>query len=469
MVLDSQGRKISKRLGNYVDIYQYIEKYGVDVIRTYLIGSPLVNANPLLCNTEAIENIRSNQIRYINGVRFFLEHASNFQRNGNNFMILGDTLSFDEITNVFDKWILSQLVDLSLSIEKNMGEYKLDKVVYSQTEFVEDLVNWYLKFNRSRMKGLCGTNEWMKSLSVLHYVIHTYARLCSPVTPFISEYVHRNIYMLVSSAPESIHLMKYPEISFKFDNSLHYQFDYLKKICETVRAMRDKSKFHTTARMPIKRCVVFHDNSELLSEISNNIAMVNDDINCIKIDYQNLGENVECSVKPNLKKLGQQFKKDSGKIVNILKEMTVSEILTLGDTLKVSIDNKDYELTSEHFTIVRNPVSSESELVTTIVGDMMIGIDFTVDEDVTTDYITKCMHSSIQNSRKALKLHPWDKVVVRVNPELKSKVSDIEVRLKSSLTNSEVIWGDDTELFSESVSIKLSGSVYNTSYNVKVI
>lgn len=470
MVLDSQGRKISKRLGNYVDIYQYIEKYGVDVIRTYLIGSPLVNANPLLCNTEVIENIRSNQIRYINGVRFFLEHASNFQRSGNNFMILGDTLSFDEITNVFDKWILSQLADLSQSIEKNMEEYKLDKVVYCQTEFVEDIVNWYVKFNRSRMKGLCGTHEWMKSLSVLHYVIHTYARLCSPVTPFISEYVHRNIYMLiVPSAPESIHLMKYPVISFKFDNSLHYQFDYLKKICETVRAMRDKSKFHTTARMPIKRCVVFHDSSELLSDISNNIAMVNDDINCIKIDYQNLGESVEYSIKPNLKNLGQQFKKDSGKIVNYLKGVNVREMSTLNNTIKVSIDNKDYELTSEHFTTVRNPVSSELGLVTTIVDDMMIGIDFTIDEDVTNDYITKCMHSSIQNSRKALKLHPWDKVTVRLNPELKSKVSDIDVRLQSSLTNSEVGWGSDTELFNECVGITLSGSVYNTSYYVKVI
>jgi isoleucyl-tRNA synthetase len=471
MVLDSEGRKISKRLGNYVDINEYIKKYGVDVIRTYLVGSPLVNANPLLCNTDAIEIIRGNQIRYINGVRFFLEHSSNFQKNGNTFMILGDTLQFEHVTNVFDKWILGRLTDLSQSVEKNMEEYKLDKVVHAQTDFVEDLLNWYLKFNRSRMKGLCGVDEWMISLSVLHYVIHNYARLCSPVTPFISEYVHRSIYIpVVPSTPESIHFMTYPEINFRCDESIHTIFSYLKKICETVRSMRDKSKYHTTIRMPIKRCVVYHNDASLLREISDNIAMVNEDINCIEIDYQDLGKNVKSTIKPNFKTIGKEFTKFSTKIVNILKDMTSDEILRLDDTnITVTVDGIVYSLTSDHFAISREPVSSESELVTTIVGDVMIGIDFTVDSQVTTNYITKCMHSSIQNSRKTLSLHPWDKIMVRLNPLLKSKVADIDTLLKTSLTNSDVVWGDETETFVNDVGIKLCGDVYNTSYNVLLV
>ena len=471
LVLDSHGQKISKRLGNYVDINEYIEKYGVDVIRTYLVGSPLVNASPLLCNTSAIEIIRGNQIRYINGVKFFLEHSSNFQKNGNTFMILGDTLQFEQVTNVFDKWILGRLSDLSQAIEKNMEEYKLDKVVYDQTDFIEDLLNWYLKFNRSRMKGLCGVSEWMISLSVLHYVIHNYARLCAPVTPFISDYVHRNIYVpVVPSAPESIHLMEYPEIKFERDESLHKIFCYLKKICEIVRSMRDRSKYHTTVRMPIKRCVVYHSDATLLRDISSNIAMVNEDINCLVIDYQDIGTNVKCSIKPNFKTIGKEFTKYSAKIVKTLKEMPPEEVLLLSDAqITVTVDDTDYVLTSDHFTIAKEPVSSESDLVTTIVGDVMIGIDFTVDHEVTTDYITKCMHSSIQNSRKSLKLHPWDKIVVRLNPSLKSKVADIDALLKASLTNSDVVWGSDTDTFENDVSIKLCGDVYNTSYSVSLV
>jgi isoleucyl-tRNA synthetase len=466
MVLDSQGRKISKRLGNYVDINQLIDKYGVDVLRTYLVGSPLVNANPLLCNPDALEIIKGNQIRYINGVRFFLEHSSNYQKNGNTFMILGDA-QFEQITNVFDKWIMGRLTDLSRLTKNNMEDYKLDKVVHDQTDFVEDLLNWYLKFNRSRMKGLCGTTEWMISLSVLHYVIHNYARLCAPVTPFISEYVHRNIYLpVVPSAPESIHFMEYPEINFSCE-SLHTVFGYLKRICETVRAMRDKSKYHTTVRMPIKRCVVYHNDATLLAEISSNIAMVNEDINCITIDYRDLGKNVKNSIKPNFKTIGKEFTKFSTKIVKILKEMTSEEIASLDETsMCVTVDGVEYKLTSDHYTISREPVSSESELVTTIVGDVMIGIDFTIDDEVAVDYITKCVHSSIQNTRKKMDLHPWDKVVVKLNSSITSRVSDIDTRLKASLTNSDVVLTEEGT-FETVVSIKVIGELYDVSYSVE--
>lgn len=450
MILDESGNKFSKRLGNNIDINDYLKRYGADVIRTYLISSPLVNAEPLLLNQQHIDILKKNQIRYINSMKFFLEYASNFQRQGHTFRLLGKDMDFSEVTSVFDKWILSRLTILSDTYVDHMENYRLNKAVDVQLGFIEDLVNWYIQFNRSRMKGIYDVKEWSDSLSVLHFVLHTYARICSAATPFISEYVHRNIYLnVVPDSPKSIHYMPYPSFPSMKDEELDKTFHYLKIICDSVRTLRSQSSTHSSVRVPLKRCVVYHDDSQLLQDISDNIHMVQENVNCIDIDFNRLEGNVSYVLEPMFKDIGKTFRKDTGKVVKALKKLKSADIATMvnKESYELVIGDKTFSVPKDCYTIIKCPADTESSLMTKIVGDIMVGIDTTYDKSVENDYIAKVVHSTIQNVRKNLKLHPWDKISVTLSEEFAKSIPDLDERLRSSLSNADVYWTapDDEE------------------------
>lgn len=468
MILDEEGRKISKRLGNYIDIKQYMNKYGADILRMYTIGSPLISAEPLLFKPKNVDALKKNQIRYVNGVKFFLEHASNYQRNGHIFCVLGRDTSFDNITDVFDKWILSRLSDLVEYVDVNMQVYKLNKVVEKQLDFIEDLVNWYIKFNRSRIKGLCGIDEWSKSLSTLQFVLHTYSLICAPTTPFLSEHIYQHVYKpIVPDAPESIHFMKYPMFPSMVDDNLDETFKYLKMVCEAVRVLRDKSQRHGSVKMPIKTCVIYHDDENLLKRISESMDMVQEETNCIEMKYMNLKGNVNYSMEPDFKVIGKKFGKLTGKITSTMRSLSSDTVASMNSTFDMKIGEEIVSITSDCYTLHKKPISSEGDLTTILMGDVMIGVDFTFDDTVRLDYISKCMHSSIQNTRKAMGLHPWDKVNVVLSKNLQNIVNDLPDRLLLSLTNSNVSWSDaDNSKFEENVEIKMDDNVINGEYTV---
>ena len=468
MVLDEFGRKISKNLGNDIDTKAYISKYGADIIRLYLIGSPLIQAEPLKFTPLNVDLLKKNQIRYVNGVKFFLEHASNFQKNNHTFALLGRDMKFSEVTDVFDRWILSRLSELVRAIDDDMENYRLNKVVEKQLDFIEDIVNWYIKFNRSRIKGLYGDVEWSKSLSVLHFVLHTYSLLCAPTTPFLSEHIYQNIYVpVVKDAPESIHFMSYPSFSSMIDTELDKVFRYLKKICEGMRALRDKSDKHLSVKMPIKSCVIYHDDQDLLNLLSKNMDMVQEEVNCISMKYKTLKDNIAYSIEPNFKIIGKKFGKLTGKVSSTMRSLSSDTISSMGANFEMVVDGDTLIITPECYTLHKNPGSSESELATSLVDDVMIGVDFTLDEEVKLDYVSKCMHSSIQNTRKLMGLRPWDKINVVLCQELMEHVGDLPARLGSSLTNSDVTWSNtDEQEFKVITEIKMNNDVFNGSYTV---
>jgi isoleucyl-tRNA synthetase len=468
MILDEFGNKISKRIGNDIDTKAYLLKYGADVLRSYLIGSPLVNAEPLKFTPTSVDSLKKNQIRYINGVKFFLEHALNFQKNSHTFLVLGRDMKFNEVTDLFDKWILSRLSDLSESIDDDMQHYRLNKVVERELDFIEDIVNWYIKFNRSRIKGMYGDKEWSKSLSVLHFVLHTYARLCSPVTPFLSELVHQNIYVpIVEDAEESIHFMKYPEFSSMVDIKLEKVFKYLKMICEGVRMLRDKSEEHGSIKMPIKLCVIYHDDEELLNLLSANINTVQEEINSISVDYKTLNDNVAYSIEPNFKTIGKKFGKLTGQVTQTMRSLLSDSISSMDTNFDMVIDGVSLTITPECYTLHKKPVASGNKLTTILINDIMIGVDFILDDEVKFDYISKCMHSNIQNTRKDMGFRPWDKIDVVLCKELMKHVSDLPTRLLLSLTNSNVTWSNtESQEFVINTEIKMRESVFNCSYTV---
>jgi len=392
---------------------------------------------------------------------------------GHKFKLLNNTLSdenhvqFDEITNVFDKWILSKLDNLCTMIDDDMQNYRLNKAVDKQLDFIEDLVNWYIKFNRKRMKGEYGVTDWSNAISVLHFVIHTFARVCSPTTPFLSEYVHRHLYTPYINNYPSIHLMPYPQFESMFDEKLDRTFKYLKLICESVRSMRDKTEYHRTIKMPINKCIVYHDDEELLNMLKNNIKLVHEEINCIDVEYHTLCNNLNYSLEPNFREIGKLFGKDTKKVVTIIKTQTSSEIKDLGNN---SIIKDNFNIPSNCFTIKKSPIITDSSLNVNIIDDMMIGVDFVLNERVKEEYIVKYLHSCIQNTRKEMNLHLWNRVNIIIDNGINKVINDLDERLNQSLSNSTVIWNNDNSYeFKHTINIKLDGNNYTISYDIIIV
>jgi isoleucyl-tRNA synthetase len=472
MILDSRGKKISKRCGNYIDMKPYLEKVGADILRMYFIGSPLVHAESLLFRNEAVDILKKDQIRYINAVKFLVEHGTNFQRNGHTFRILGRDMKFTEVTDVFDRWILSRLSDLSQNVKTLMMEYKYNKVVQVDLDFIEDLVNWYIKFNRSRMKGLCGDEEWSKSLSVLHYVIYTYSRITSSLTPFLSEYVYQHIYyLMVDGAAESIHLLEYPEVDIVVNVKLHDLFHNLKDVCSAVRTLRDSSKNHKSVRVPISKCTIYHNDPALLEDLKANMDMVQEEINCTDMEYMPLSGSLKYSLEPVFKEIGRRYGKNTKVIVNHIKSASpeLAEAIGKGDDLVIVLKDVDTVINPLCYK-VNKQVDISSDLHGTMAGDLMVSVNLEYTEDTEKEYVVKMIHCSVQNVRKELKLHPWNRLGVKVSKNVKSYLPDLLNKLNESLSNSEATWSNDDEYSYSTDEFELmNGDKFTVQFNVNHI
>ena len=201
-----------------------INEFGSDVLRTYFINSPVLSADCLKFNEEHIGRLKKRFTPYINGVKFWIEHTLNYvkQNSLQNFNIkeILNTNNYSEFTNLFDRWILFKTDVLIKTVTDRMDAFQLSSAVDCLFDFIDDLTNWYIKFNRDRLKGLETTKDWSDSIRVLYNVLVTYCCLWAPFTPFLSEHIYQHLRCCSDKfvAIESVMLTDYPIIT-EFGNT----------------------------------------------------------------------------------------------------------------------------------------------------------------------------------------------------------------------------------------------------------
>eukprot|EP00116_Pleurobrachia_bachei_P002236 sb/3462498/ len=185
LVLAGDGKKMSKRLKNYPDPVELMNKYGSDSIRLYLIDSPVVRADTLKFKEEGVKGVLKDVLLpWFNAYRFLIQNIVRLeQEEGRKFVYKGDALS----GNVMDKWILSYTHSLIEFVEVEMAAYRLYTVVPRLIKFIENLTNWYVRLNRPRIRGEMGVEECEASVNTLFSVLLTMIRLMAPFTPFLTE------------------------------------------------------------------------------------------------------------------------------------------------------------------------------------------------------------------------------------------------------------------------------------------
>lgn len=453
LVLDKTGHKISKRLGNDIDLRGLFSRYGSDLLRVYMAKSPLGVSEPLKFDTNEIEIIERNRFRLVNAQRYFIDHVTNYIKNGGIFEPISQFVSEDTygtLTNAYDRWILHRLDCLARNVKQFLSEYKLNRATQETQDFIEDLVNKYIKYNRPRLSGNESAGEWSKSLSVLQYVLHTYARVRSPITPFMSEHIHQYIWKpYVRYINLSIHQMLYPRVfhptSEYVDENIERCVGYMEKVCDGVRILRSKSKSHTSIRVAIKKCVIFHQDKDVLKSIEDNINTISSSTNCVEYGFELMKDNIAYSIAPNFRVLSKVFGKDTqeaGKTIRSLQDEQVLDVIKSideGKDIIITIGDVSTTISPDCLVIKSFPKPTDITLTTVPIDDLMIGVDFMIDDNIMEDHWVKCVKSVIQQERKALCLKPWDKIYVHVDRIGEAfKIVDPKAQLEEALMNCEV-------------------------------
>ena len=196
LVLGEDGKKMSKRLKNYPDPMEIVEKYGADALRLYLLSSPVVQAENLNFSEDGVDEMAKKNIGRLNNVLSFYR------------LYEDKTDRADTSTNILDQWIFARLKELISETTKGYEKYELDKATRPLSAFIDDLSVWYLRRSRDRFKE--DGKEKVEALATLRYVLHTLSLVMAPAMPFLAE----EIFQCVRSAgdPESAHLADWPEV-----------------------------------------------------------------------------------------------------------------------------------------------------------------------------------------------------------------------------------------------------------------
>lgn len=453
LVLDKEGKKISKSAGNFVDPNIYINNFGADFVRLYLISSPLLKAEPLKFDEKNLINLKQKFIPLINGVKFFIEHALNYQHQVlDNQQVLFDDLNYESFTDLMDKWIVEKLDLILEQVNLLMTNFEIERSIELLIDFIEDLTNWYIKFNRDKFKG-SQKSIWHSSLSVLYHVLTTYFVALAPFTPMLSEMVFNQLKHCSVSYKDrsSVLLNTYPTYKLSNRPSLEIMKDY-QHICQIVRTLRCNTPKHSKVVIPLKSCTVCCASEEYLKKIAENIDLIKGELNCLEFKFELLKDNRTLKIEPNFKNIGKHFGKNSSEVIKFLESLDQNNLEILLEQNNIKF--KDQTLDTNYFQIKAIPINKQNETntISMIDGHLLIKIDHTYDQEICYLYQLKKLHSYIQDMRKEMKLRPWNKVNViidnvfdkQIQKDLSKMLQNADVYRSSNINDTQNLFNFDT-------------------------
>jgi len=342
--------------------------------------------------------------------------------------------AYKETTNMMDKWIISRTGTLLKMVIKNMDSYKIDSAVYEIINYVDDLTNWYVKFNRDRMKGHLGKDEQQTSLSTLNYVLYNYNIIMAPFTPFLSEHLYTYLSPLNPNEKQSsIFKCEYPkETDFMNESDVEERMKLLQKIAGMVRTMRSQEKQFSSVKVPIPKLIIEHTNELFIQNIQLVATLIQEEVNCIDIECSQSSNQYNYQIEFNQKNMGKKFKKDSKIIQDKLSKLSQEEIKQFYDSGKYSFDEFIVENNND-VVIQKVPLSNQLNMKTVVDGELMISVDFTYNQHILNTHLVRLFITKVQQLRKVSDLHPWNPIVVLYDDTLKELFTDNKQFIESRL------------------------------------
>jgi isoleucyl-tRNA synthetase len=431
LVLDKNGQKMSKRLGNAADPFDTLTEYGPDATRWYMIS----NANPwdnLKFDLEGIAEVRRKFFGTLyNTYSFFALYA-----NIDGFTYSEAEIPLNERPEI-DRWILSELNTLIKEVDAFYAEYEPTKATRAISEFVqENLSNWYVRLCRRRFWKGEYAHDKIAAYQTLYTCLLTISKLSAPVAPFFMDKLYRDLTQATQSENfESVHLAKFPVSVENFvDKSLESKMQKAQTVSSLVLSLRKKEMIKV--RQPLQKVMipVLDENQRAEIEAVSDLIMAEVNVKEVMLIDDASGILVK-QIKPNFKTLGPRFGKDMGLISKAIQDFTQEQINAIDKegNLTLDISGKSITLTSEDVEILSQDIPGW--LVASANG-ITVALDVTITDELRNEGIARELVNRIQNIRKDSGFEVTDKIKVEI---VKNSVIENAVLLNLDYIKSETL------------------------------
>lgn len=416
IVLAENGKKMSKRLKNYPDPTLVMEKYGSDALRLYLINSPVVRAEPLRFKEAGVKEVVQKVLLPLwNSYKFF-EGQVTLLKKAENVDYKWDPEMESTNENVMDRWILASCQSLLEFVNKEMKFYRLYTVVPRLLELIDNTTNWYIRFNRRRLKGENGLQDTLHALNALFEVLFTLCRGLAPFTPFLTDNIYQR---LLPHIPEnlraedsrSVHFLPFPEVRQElFDAAVERRVARMQKVIELGRVSRERRTIGL--KQPLKTLIVIHPDQQYLDDVKSLEKYITEELNVrdLVLSSDEAKYNVLYSVTADWPVLGKKLRKDMGRVKKALPEVTSEQVKGYVNDKFIMVDGIRLE---EGDLVVRRAVKeddSSKNLEINTDNEVITILDAEIHPELAQEGLAREVINRVQRLRKKAGLVPTDDI-----------------------------------------------------------
>ena len=449
LVLDKNGQKMSKRLGNAVDPFETLKKYGPDATRWYMIS----NANPwenLKFDIEGIDEVRRKFFGTLyNTYSFFTLYAN----------VDGFNYSEKEVENrpEIDRWILSELNLLVKDVKSFYEDYEPTKAARAINNFVNDnLSNWYVRLCRRRFWKGDYSDDKISAYQTLYTCLETISKIAAPIAPFFMDQLYQDLNEITGkNSAESVHLTDFPLVNESLiDQDLVEKTHLAQQITSMVFSLRKKE--NVKVRQPLQKVMIPVLDKKTEEQILAVSELIKQEVNVKELQLINSEEASHLiikQIKPNFKTLGQRLGKDMKLVANEITNFSAEQISTLEKEGKTEI--KGYEISLEDVEIFTKDIPGWT---VASEGKMTVALDLTLTEELKSEGIAREFINRVQNIRKdkdfdltdriSIQLEensPFEKDLTNNSSYIFEEVLSDKIEIVNSLSNFDEIEIDETK------------------------
>jgi isoleucyl-tRNA synthetase len=457
LVLDKEGKKMSKRLGNAADPFETMNQHGADATRWYMIS----NANPwdnLKFDTEGIVEVKRKFFGTLyNTYSFFAMYA-----NIDSFAFSEEKVPVIERTEI-DRWVLSALNSLIQEVDEAYNDYEPTRATRAISNFVqENLSNWYVRLCRRRFWKGEYEKDKIAAYQTLYTCLVTVAKLSAPVAPFFMDQLYRDLIATTKAEPfESVHLADFPVADISLiDKGLEGRMNKAQIISSLVLSIRQKEKIKV--RQPLQKIMIPVLDEQDRIDILAVSDLIKSEVNVKEIQLLDDASGVLVKrIKPNFKTLGPKYGKDMKLVAAAVNSFTQEDIQKIEQQGEISIQIKNKSSILQVQNVEISSQDIEGWLVASS-GKVTVALDITLNEDLRKEGIARELVNRIQNLRKESGFEVTDKIVTNLQKDgfveqavasnlayIKTETLTAELNLQDSVENGTEVAFDEvrTKLF----------------------
>ncbi len=412
LVLDKNGQKMSKRLGNAVDPFEILKTYGPDATRWYMIS----NANPwdnLKFDEEGISEVRNKFFGTLYNTYSFFSLYANLDK----FEYLEQDIPLEKRPEI-DRWIFSELHSLIQKVDGFYAEYEPTKAARAISEFVqENLSNWFVRLSRRRYwKGSYGEDK-VSAYQTLYTCLETIAKLGAPIAPFFMDRLYKDITQGSSKDKrDSVHLTDFPKANDAFiDKKLEHKMQKAQTISSLVLSLRQKEKIKV--RQPLQKIMIPVQDEKERNEILAVSDLIKSEVNVKEIELIDEGSSLLVKqIKPDFKVLGPRFGKEMKAVAGAISAFGQEEIAALEKEGEISIYINEKSTILALADVIISSQDIEGWLVANANG-VTVALDVTITPDLQNEGIARELVNRIQNLRKESGFEITDRIEITLKEE----------------------------------------------------